>query len=230
VAWAAVSRAVRLPTRFDTDLRLRNVITGAVVLQGSEDFDAESVVAYEAGYRARLHPRVLADVAVFANRYDQLRSQELRFVPAPRVFLGNALNGRTAGVEVAATTVLADAWQLHGSYAWLKKSLSFDAGSTDTTKGTFEGNDPSHLASLRSQLDLPRGFALDAFLRYAGRRPSPVVPAYTELDLRLGWRARPGWELSVIGQNLLHDQHSEFNFTPVIEYRRGVFLRSIWEF
>ena len=228
--WGAISRSVRLPTRFDTELRLRNVATGAVVLSGTEDFDAESVVAYEAGYRARPHARLSTDIAFFVNQYDSLRSQELHFVPAPRIFLENWLNARTGGVEVAATVQAAGNWQLHGSYAWLKKSLSFDQGSTDPTGGIFEANDPSHLASLRSQIDLPRGFAFDAFVRYVDERPSPRVPAYGELDLRLGWQARPNWELSIVGQNLLHDHHQEFNFTPVIELRRGVFLRSIWEF
>ena len=228
--WGAVSRAVRLPARFDTDLRLLNVNTGAVTLSGTDDFDAESVIAYEAGYRVRPHARLSADVAIFVNQYDSLRSQELRFVPAPRVFLENRLNARTGGVEVGATVQAAGNWQLHGSYAWLKKSLSFDLGSTDSTGGSFEGNDPSHLASLRSQIDLPRGFAFDAFLRYVDERPSPRVPAYGELDLRLGWHARPNWELSIVGQNLLRDHHQEFSFTPVIELRRGVFLRSIWEF
>ena len=230
MAWAAVSRAVRLPTRFDTDLRLRNPATGSIVLSGTDDFDTEAVVAYEAGYRTRLHARLLADVAVFVNRYDSLRSQEIRFVPGPRVFLENQLNAETGGVEVGATAQLASHWQLHGSYAWVTKSLSFDPGSTDPTGGVFEGNDPSHLATLRSQMDLPGGFALDAFLRYVDRRPSPVVPAYSELDLRLGYRIHRGWELSLVGQNLLHDRHQEFNFTPNIEFRRGAFLRSIWEF
>ena len=37
----------------------------------------------------------------------------------------------------------------------------------------------------------------------------------------------PGGELSLVGQNLLHDRHQEFNFTrPQHEFRRGAFLRS----
>ena len=230
MAWAAVSRAVRLPTRFDTELRLRNVLTNTVTVTGTEDFDAETVVAYEGGYRARVHSRLLADVAVFVNRYDSLRSQELRFVPAPRFVLGNQLNARTGGVEVGATAQLTRTWRLHGSYAWLKKSLTFDPGSTDPTGGVFEANDPSHLASLRSQMELPRGFSFDAFLRYAAERPFPRVPAYGELDLRLGYRITDRWELSLVGQNLLHEAHQEFNFTPTIELRRGVYLRSVWGF
>ncbi len=43
--WGAVSRAVRLPTRFDTDLRIVNPATGRVLISGSESFDAESDVA-----------------------------------------------------------------------------------------------------------------------------------------------------------------------------------------
>lgn len=230
MVWGAVSRAVRLPTRFDTDLRLRNPVTGAVVLSGSEDFDAESVIAYEAGYRAQPHARLLTDVTVFVNRYDNLRSQELRLAPAPRVFLENALNAKTGGIEFASTAQLAPGWQIHGSYTWIKENFSFDPGSTDPTHGVFEANDPSHLASLRSQFDFGRGFSVDGFLRYASRRPAPVVPAYAELDLRAGWQVNPHWELSIVGQNLLHGHHQEFNFTPVIEFRRGVFLRSIWEF
>ena len=229
MVWGAISRAVRLPTRFDTELRIRNP-AGVVSITGTDDFTSESVVAYEGGYRARLHPRVLADVAVFANRYDSLRSQELRFVPTPRIFLENALNAKTHGIEAAATVQARDNWRLHGSYAWLKKTLSFDTGSTDPTRGVFEGNDPAHLASLRSQLDLSRGVAFDAFLRHVGERTASPVKAYTELDLRLGWRATPYWELSLVGQNLLQDSHSEFMFTPMIEFRRGVFLRSVWEF
>jgi iron complex outermembrane recepter protein len=230
MAWAAVSRAVRLPTRFDTDLRLRNPVTNTVTLTGTEDFDAESVVAYEGGYRARLHSRLLADIAVFFNRYDSLRSEELRFVPTPRLFLENQLNARTGGVEVGATAELTRKWRIHGSYAWLRKSLTFDPGSTDPTGGRFEANDPSHLASLRSQVDLPRGFSFDAFLRYAGTRPAPRVPAYGEVDLQLGYRVSERWELSLVGQNLLHESHQEFNFTPTIELRRGVYLRSVWRF
>ena len=230
MTWAAVSRAVRLPTRFDTDLRLRNPQTGAVVLTGTDDFDAESVVAYEAGYRTRPHARLMTDVTVFVNQYDNLRSQELRFVPAPRLFLQNALNADTGGVEIAATAQLAPGWQIHGSYSWLKETFTFDPESTDPTGGVFEHNDPSHLASLRSQFDFGPGFSVDGFFHYASRRPNPVVPAYAELDLRAGWRVTPQWELSVVGQNLLHGHHQEFNFTPVIEFRRGVFLRSIWKF
>ena len=53
----------------------------------------------------------------------------------------------------------------------------------------MEGNDPRSRFVLRSLIDLPGGFELDGTVRHVARLPAPVVPAYTELDLRLGWQA-----------------------------------------
>jgi iron complex outermembrane receptor protein len=230
--WGAVSRAVRLPTRFDTDLRFRNTVTGAVTLEGSEDFKAEEVIAYEAGYRIRPLARLTMDVAAFANRYDRLRSTELVFRPAPLIVLQNLLNARTSGVEIGATVEPVPAWRVHGWYAYLSKDLSFDPGSRDVYGGSVEGNDPAHRFSLRSTLDLPHGLAFDTYLRHVSRRPEPVVKAYRELDVRLGWMVRGGWEISLVGQNLLHDHHSELlpASAPQYDFKRGFFVRSGWHF
>ena len=64
--------------------------------------------------------------------------------------------------------------------------------------------------SLRSSLDLPGHWELDAAFRYVSRIDNQQVPAYGELDVRLGWRPSPELELSIVGQNLLHDDHAEF--------------------
>lgn len=230
--WGAVSRAVRLPTRFDADLRILNPVTGAIVLSGSPDFDAETVVAYEGGYRVRPHTRVSLDAAVYANRYDDLRSQEPPGPGRPFTVLGNMLNVVTSGLEAATTVQVRDAWRVHAWGAYLHKDLSLDAGSRDPTNGRDEGNDPSFHMALRSQLDLPAGFALDGVFRYASARPFPAVEAYSELDLRLGWTVRAGWDLSLVGHNLLHDSHPELgsNAPRRYEFERGVFLRSAWRF
>ena len=231
IAWAAVSRAVRLPTRFDEDLRLLVPATGTVFLRGSEDFAPEAVIAYEGGYRIVPHPQLSLDASVFINDYDRLRSQELRFEPSPVVVLENNLNARTGGVEVAATFQPLPPWRLHGSYAWLRESFSVDPGSNHRNLGESEANDPSHQFAARSYLDLPRNFAFDAIFRFVGRRPAPVVVSYAELDLRLGWGPRPGWELSLVGQNLLHERHAEL-FSPATPtmFPRSAFLRSAWTF
>jgi iron complex outermembrane receptor protein len=230
--WGAVSRAVRLPTRFDTDLRILNPVSGAVILSGNSDFDAESVTAYEAGYRVRPHSRVSLDFAGFANRYDNLRSQEFPSRLGPVILLGNTLNAVTTGLEAAGTVQLLERWRVHASSTYLHKDLSLDEGSRDLSRGRDEANDPSFLASVRSYLDLPHGLALDALFRHAAERPDPRVPAYSELDLRLGWTVQPGWELSLVGQNLLHDRHPELGSRQPLryEFQRGVYVRSAWRF
>jgi iron complex outermembrane receptor protein len=232
MAWAAVSRAVRLPTRFDTDLRLLNPLTGAVTTTGREDFDSESVIAYEGGYRVRPHARLALDVSLFANRYDDLRSLEPPTRPGEPAVLANLQNASTAGVELIAVVQPHDRWRVRTTYAWLHGEFSLDPGSRDPFGGANEANDPSHLFSIRSYVDLPHGFQIDALARVVGRRPAPVVERYGELDLRAGWTVRPGWDLSVIGQNLLHARHSElFGLgAPRYAMRRGVHVRSTWRF
>jgi iron complex outermembrane receptor protein len=228
--WGAVSRAVRLPTRFDTDLRIRNA--GVVFLRGNPEFESESVVAYEAGYRIRVKGRVLVDVAGFANRFDNVRSQEFPSTFGPVVLLGNGVNAISSGLETAATIQLADRWRLHGSYTWLDRDMSLDEGSRDASRGVNEGNDPRYFYTLRSYLDLPRGFVFDGFFRRVAARPNPVVPAYSSLDLRLGWAVRAGWELSLVGQHLLDRRHPEFGAPGPgrYEFERSAHVRTVWYF
>lgn len=231
-AWAAVSRAVRLPTRVDTDLRVVDPASGTVLIAGTEEFRSENVVSYEGGYRVRPHPRLAIDAAGYVNRYDDLRSQESPAAPGQPVTLGNLLNATTSGLEVAATVQPFDAWRLHASYAYLWSDFTFDPGSRDLTRGVSEANDPANLLKLRSYLDLPAGLQLDATFRAVSERPDPPVPAYAELDLRFGWMPRAGWEFSIVGQNLLHDEHPELfsGTSPRWGVRRGAYVRAAWRF
>jgi iron complex outermembrane recepter protein len=228
--WGAVSRAVRLPIRLDTDFRVFDPETGAPLIEGSRDFRAEEVIAYEAGYRARPHANLTFDVAAFTNRYDRLRSTDVVFRPEPVIVLQNRLNAVTGGVEVAATVQPAPPWRVHGSYTYFHKVLSFDAGGPDFYGGVVEGNDPAHQVAVRSYIDLPRGFAFDAILRARSARPTPHTPAHAELNLRLGWIS-PRVELSLVGQNLLEGVNPEFfTRTQAFAVRRGAYLRSVWRF
>jgi iron complex outermembrane receptor protein len=65
---------------------------------------------------------------------------------------------------------------------------------------------------------------LSLFLRSIGRLPNPQVPAYTELNGRVGWRATPRFELSFAAQDLLHGHHPEFG---AVAPRRVEFERSV---
>jgi iron complex outermembrane receptor protein len=227
--WGAVSRAVRVPTRFDTDLRFRFPGSTALLLTGSPAFESENVIAYEAGFREQIHERVSVDIATYVNRYDDLRSQETR--PGQPITLANMMNALTRGVETTVSAQLLPRWQVHASHAYNWKELTFDPGSTDATLGTSEGNDPRHIFKLRSYTTVSDRIEVDGFFRYVSQLPQPVVDAYMELDLRVGYRVRPGWDLSLIGTNLLHDRHLEFRAGTAPEtYERSVALRSAWRF
>jgi iron complex outermembrane receptor protein len=228
--WGAVSRAVRVPSRFDTDLRFRlpGSATG-LLLTGSPDFQSETVIAYEAGYRQQVRERLSIDIAAYANRYDDLRTQEVR--SAAPVLLANMMNALSRGVETASTMQLAPRWQVTASHVYLWKTLSFDPGSRDVTRGTSEANDPRHIVQVRSYVNATTRIELDGFFRYVGALPSPAVDGYSEMDVRLGYRVSPGWDLSLIGNDLLHERHLEFRGgTPPETFERSVSLRSLWRF
>jgi iron complex outermembrane receptor protein len=231
--WAAISRAVRTPTRLDEDLFFFDV-EGRPFLRGDRDFESEELLAYELGYRLQPLDRMLLEISTFYNVYDNLRSQE----PEPRpgggevIVLRNGLNAETWGAELRASFQATPWWRLHAGYAYFDKQLDLDPDSRDRTGGFGEGNDPRNRVILRSLMDLPSGFELDGSLRHVARLPAPVVPAYTELDLRLGWNAMKNLDFSLIGQNLLHSAHPEFGAPSPArkEVERSLFGRVTWRF
>jgi iron complex outermembrane receptor protein len=208
--WAAVSRAVRSPSRIDRDfaLSIPGVIT---VLAGSENFESEEVLAYEAGWRLQPHERAWLSLSVFYNDYDNIRSAE----PGPPPFglpiiLANGVAGEAYGLEVAFGTGLTDWWHLRGGYTALKKHLHLKPDSADVNQATAESNDPEHQIVAQSTMDLPGHVSLGVVCRYVSALPEPRVDNYIEMDARIGWQPVQCLEIAVVGQNLLDHSHPEF--------------------
>lgn len=228
MVWAAVSRAVRAPTRIDLHVRVPGEPPFRVV--GNPEFQPEELIAYELGYRYRPRPDLLFDLATFYNRYDDLRSQE----PSPSgpfLVLGNRLEGATYGAELTGRFDATKRLHVQGGLTRLHTDLRFEPGSGDPTGGRSEANDPDLHGFLRVDLDLPREVEVGAWVRYVDDLPFPEVPSYTALDLRLGWRPVPGLELSLVGQNLLEERHVEFGSPATREaVERGVYGEVLWRF
>src|SRR3981081_2970074 len=117
--WAAVSRAIRAPSRVDRDIRVPTPAFAPLinnVLIGGADFQSETVIAYELGYRVQLGSKFSASISTFFNDYDDVRS--LSSSPPP-AFLGlpffyeNNLEGETYGIELSANYRVFDWWRLH---------------------------------------------------------------------------------------------------------------------
>jgi iron complex outermembrane receptor protein len=211
--WAAVSRAVRTPSRLDRDLAEPVQPT---LIEGSNNFVSETLIAYEMGYRVQVNPRASATLSTYYNEYNDLRSLD----PTPGTFIplvyGNNLVGRTYGAEISATFQVFDWWKLHGGYDLLEEHIWVKSGKTDFYNALDETSDPKYQFSVRSTMDLPHDLSLDAALRFVDSLrvdsggTAATIPAYYELGVRLAWRVSKNLELSVVGQNLLHKAHPEF--------------------
>lgn len=225
--WGAVSRAVRTPTRLDEDVAFL-AANGQPVLLGS-DVVSEELLAYELGYRILPSADLLLDVAAFYDVYDHLRSFEP--LAGGGFVFANKLGAEAWGVEVRSSWQAASWWRVHAAYMWFGKHLSLAADSGDPTGGQTVGDDPRNRYSLRSVMDLPRGFELDGWLHYVDDLPAPRVKAYTELDAHVGWHWNRRLELALVGQNLLHARHVEFAPNPFVEaVQRSFYGKVTWHF
>ncbi|MDZ4401165.1 TonB-dependent receptor [Prosthecobacter sp.] len=223
--WGAVSRSVRTPSRIDQDLFAPNPAFAApTTLQGTRAYQSEVLLAYELGYRARPLSNVTTDLALFYHDFSHVRSIE-PIGAGPTLTFGNLLEGEVYGAEFEAKWQATRWWRVEGGYTVMRTHLRTDAGSRDTRGGTVEGNDPNNIFVLRSLWDLPGDFELDATFRYVGALPRPQTPAYSTLDLRLGWEPKPGLELAIVGRNLLDAKHPEYRTTTVSrEVGRSVYF------
>ena len=220
--WSAVSRAVRTPSMLEHNLSLTVLVdstssTFARIVPNS-DFESERVIAYEAGTRAQIHPRLWIDVAGFYNDFEELYSIESRpaFTEAGgRTILPfaieNQAEGEGYGGEAAAAFQALDNWRFSATYSYLVLNLDREPGSTDTSQEAFETASPGNMATLRSSLRIARVFHIDALLRHVDELESQSTDEYQELDCRLAWEPSPRLEVFATGRNLLHDHHLEFN-------------------
>ena len=188
--WGGVSRAVRMPSRFDTDLRFTGG-TSFVVIQGNPDFQSETVIDIEGGYRNVAIPHVSLGVTGFSGKYDQLRSQEPTAPFGIPIVLGNLQRGRVSGVETAVHVEPRASWQIFGGYTFLHEDFEFDPASHDPTGGSLEHNDPAHQIWLRSFSDLPGDVGFDVVYRWVAALPNPAVPSHADLSIRIGWPITP---------------------------------------
>lgn len=239
--WAAVSRAVRTPSRAESDLMYYGAIPSFPFvsrLYGNEDFDSEDLIAYEIGFRIYPDDHLFLDLATFYNDYDNLRTLEFGGINAAPLFLrldaGNKMEASSYGVELSVDYKPFNWWSLAGAYTLLRMQLHVDGDSTDMSSENAEGESPHHQISLRSSMDLPHDIELDLWTRYVDSLPSQDIGSYITLDIRLGWELRKDIELSICGQNLLDGQHPEFEpeivQTTPTEVERSVYGKITFKF
>ncbi len=242
-AWAAVSRAVKMPDRWTDDGRVNyGVYPGQplalVSLVGNKDFVSEELLAYEAGYRVRPSKQLSLDVATFFNVYDNLETYEpttvfyeTTYSTGHYVFpyeVSNKMEGVTYGVELSADWKALHWLRLRPSYTLLEMQLKLKEGSTNTFSEDAEGRSPHNQFSLLSSADITRNVAFDLWLRYVEELPATNIESYVTVDARLAWKLRKNIELSLAGRNLVAGRHSEFKSEfnavgPISQVERSVY-------
>jgi iron complex outermembrane receptor protein len=237
MVWGAVSRAVRAPSRIDRDVS-QATPPYFVLLVGGPDFSSETVVAYELGYRAIIGDKFVASASTFYNLYDDIRSTSLTPTLIFPLFFENNVEGDIYGIELNGRYQATDWWQLRGGYTYLEADIHVEPGKFDFNEALNETSDPEQQFSIRSSMNLPKRMEIDAGLRWvdilqAHDGPTPGnVPSYTELDLRLSCLLAGQLELSLTGQNLLHDSHPEYGYpnSSRVEIQRNIYGKAAWRF
>ncbi|MDB5104133.1 MAG: TonB-dependent receptor [Fibrobacteres bacterium] len=216
--WGAISRAVRSPSRVDADFFLPAppVPAGTPRLLGGPDFMAENLTAYELGYRTRPMVNLSLSVAAFYDLYDDLRILEQVPGTATDYIYANGGAGGIRGVELSAGMQATPWWQVRGGYTWLDEEYWVQHGHAEIPIVGAQGNDPGHQFTLHSNMDLSRGFQLNAAARFVSELTAPKVPNYGTFDLGAVWEYR-NLTVSVLGQNLAERRHREFAVAPDIQ-------------
>ena len=206
LAWGAVSRTVRAPSRLDRDAFVPG--SPPFLLRGGPETPSEVANVYEAGYRATFHSFSYSATAFHAD-YDRLHTQEISPTRDFITFAGK-LEGSTDGVEIWGTWQAAPGWRLSAGYMAQRERLRLKADSNDAGALATAGRDPAYGWIVRSSHDLAAGWAVDVTARGVAALSDPPVPSYATLDLRVGWRPARGVELWAAAQNLADGGHGEF--------------------
>jgi iron complex outermembrane receptor protein len=169
-------------------------------------------------------------LAVFFNQYEDIRSVNLHASPPPVFVFANGQRAETWGIELSGTLQATRWWRLRGGYTYLRKSLWATSPGVVPGSDTFAGIDPHNQFILRSSMDLPGHMQFDTVMRYVDVLPTtiltPRVLAYFTADARLAWQYEH-WELAIVGQNLLDNQHPEGG---ALEIPRSVYGKVTWRF
>lgn len=254
--WAAVSRALRAPSRNDTNLVLNfgSLPTNPPTLLrllGNPDFKDERLIAYEAGYRTTLSDRISLDATAYYNDYDSLQTTEplapfFENSPAPPHEVDpftyeNLMYGETDGVEFAANWKVSRRFSLSPGYALEQIHMHTKPTSQDMQTGLFiQGNAPTHEGMLRAHWQIQQTVSWDASayfvdrLNQQGPESNTVIPAYTRVDTGLTWRPMEKLNVSFVGQNLEKDHHEEFqDINGALQnglFKRNAYVKLAWRF
>lgn len=217
--WTSVSRAIRIPTRFDADVIVTDV-----------KFKSEKVVAYELGYRTIALERISLSFATFYNHYHDIRSLDSTSNPKTPIILANNQVADSWGFEFNGNYQVTEMWRLRGGYTYFNRNIKAISNKVLPVSVEFESVDPKNIVMIQSVLNVTRDMSFDIVGRYVDVLPaasvSPKVPSYVTFDARFAWQFKQ-FEFSIVGQNLLEKEHIEVGTSKI---PRSVYARITCQF
>jgi len=238
--WAAVTRAVRTPSRIDEDLQLTGLVQATppvfACICDNRQVVSETLLGYEAGYRKLVTSGFYVDVAAFHNKYSNLVSygdesiSTVASPPPPYTLISlralNGIMGSTNGGEISPDWTVTHWMDFKATYSYVSLNFLDKPTHTKTSQvSSYEGSSPHNEATAQLRFHLHKGLDLDPTYRYVGALPALGVNAYHTVDARLGWHFAKEFELSVTGQNLFQPRHAEFG--PVL-VERSAYAQITW--
>jgi iron complex outermembrane receptor protein len=218
--WGAVSRAVRTPSRIDRELEAQGLVRPA------RNFDSETLIAYELGYRGTPARDTTFSFSFYYNDYDGLRalsSQDGLFEFA------NVLEGHAYGLETWGSYSILPDWTLEAGANFMKKHLHLKPPGVMAALDQHVGNDPESQFFLRSTATLLPSLTLYLAMRYVDDLSLPATKDYVAVDARLGWQATRALRLALSASNLFGG-HVESDSLNGEEIERNVELSASWSF
>ena len=220
--WSSVSRSVRTPNIGGTNnvqqIAAPFAPTVFYTQVGNPDASSIDMMAYELGYRIEPRKNISIDVSTFYNDYRNMIIGAVTGTSSvgPYTLIDispeNTGEAHTYGAEVSAKWNPTSEWEIAGSYTLLK--MKFDQA--DPLGYNFRDRSPQQEFNLRSTVHLPHDLEWSNSLYYvdqlaaADLNTSGQIPGYFRLDTRLSWKATDNIELSLVGQNLLDNEHQEY--------------------
>jgi iron complex outermembrane recepter protein len=240
--WAAVSRAVRTPSRGELGANIlfgvlppNSLFPGSpltpIVSASNPRLEPEELIAYELGYRTQLHDRVSLDVSAFWNHYDNGVSAPL----VPPFFLSTSFKNDKRSRALGGEALLD--WKAR---SWWKLTFGYSMVDVESAHAGFFFDDktaPRHQMRVSSLLDLPAELELDTTVYYTGSIDDlgrTSIDSFVRFDARLGWHPAPRFSIDLVGQNLFDRQHPEVSslFSPdgVSQIERAAYVRMTVKF
>lgn len=208
--------------------------SGGFDFESGEDFEEETVDAWEFGVKSRLADgAVELNAAVFSSEFSDLQVAAWNGVAFET---GNAAEATTQGVEVDGRWQITDNWMLSGAIAYLDAQYDDFPGATCTADQTDEHNasgapggctqdlsgkelqfSPEYSGTINleyfrimdSGLELTAMLGADysdAYYTALDLDPHSIQDSFTKINARIALAGSAGWSLALVGKNLTNEE------------------------